>query len=243
MKTIKTKIGEVRFQDCIEGMKSLKDKSFDLCLTDPPFNVGFKGVRSRQTGNDDHGQVIYTDNNPEYLDFCKSFYKEVMRICHRAAIFPGNSNIVSWLEFCKPELKDIGVWYIKNGNGMGTAYWFRQHEFILLLGDWGKNRLSGSVFEVPVFSGFLRDTGENEGLIHSCPRPPELYRRMIKQCKAKSVLDPFLGSGTTACACESLGVPYLGFEMEELYEPDINLRINAGIARREKKIGKQKNVI
>jgi DNA modification methylase len=39
MKTIKTTLGEVRFCDCIAGMKELGDKSFDLCLTDPPYGV------------------------------------------------------------------------------------------------------------------------------------------------------------------------------------------------------------
>ena len=44
MKTIKTTLGEVRFCDCIAGMKELGDKSFDLCLTDPPFNVKYNGL-------------------------------------------------------------------------------------------------------------------------------------------------------------------------------------------------------
>lgn len=50
MRVLKFPHGEVRFVDCIEGMKELDDKSFDLVFTDPPFNLGYNQVPDRNVG-------------------------------------------------------------------------------------------------------------------------------------------------------------------------------------------------
>jgi DNA modification methylase len=46
--------------------------------------------------------------------------------------------------------------------------------------------------------------------------------------KPKSVLDPFLGSGTTAEVCSQLKVSWLGFEIKVEYKADIEKRISFG---------------
>jgi DNA modification methylase len=42
-----------------------------------------------------------------------------------------------------------------------------------------------------------------------------------------------MGSGTTAEVCETLGIPWLGYEIMEEYAPDIQLRIQRGIKKHQ----------
>lgn len=52
---------------------------------------------------------------------------------------------------------------------------------------------------------------------HPAPRRLQHVRWLCKWFAGKSVLDPFMGSGTTALACKSLGIPFSGIEIEERY--------------------------
>jgi DNA modification methylase len=90
MKTIKTTIGEVRFCDCIEGMKGLADKTFDLCLTDPPYNEPLK------------------DHSSPYSNFMvdHAWFDEASRIAKTTVFTPGISNIYSY-----PPPKWMIIWY------------------------------------------------------------------------------------------------------------------------------------
>ncbi|EAH5233869.1 site-specific DNA-methyltransferase, partial [Campylobacter coli] len=40
------------------------------------------------------------------------------------------------------------------------------------------------------------------------------------------IIDPFMGSGTTALACKNLGIPYIGFELNEEYIKIANMRLS-----------------
>jgi site-specific DNA-methyltransferase (adenine-specific) len=77
---------------------------------------------------------------------------------------------------------------------------------------------------------------ENE---HPAPFPVELAKRCIESTDAQIVLDPFLGSGTTAIAAEQLGRDWIGIEVSSQYCDQANQRIK--VAR--KKPGMRPNAI
>lgn len=220
MRIIKGNFGECRFCDCIEGMKELEEKSFDLCLTDYPYNVKFKGKA--------YGGKVYEDNKEkmEYIDWCKEVFEEIQRNTKFQSIFCGNPNIPYWCKYIKFP-KDIAIWYKINCQSRGVGYYLPKHDSILLYGDLRHNKLSVSVIEQMVCYEQVRN--------HPCPSNPDLYERIIREMKPESVLDPFLGSGTTAEACESLGIKWLGFEIMEEYAPDIEKRIKKGQNKFESK--------
>jgi len=66
------------------GLPSLPDKSIDLCITDPPFNIGIKP--SPRNINPKKRKIspkalVYEDNREDYDDWCQLWYNEVKRIC------------------------------------------------------------------------------------------------------------------------------------------------------------------
>lgn len=58
---------------------------------------------------------------------------------------------------------------------------------------------------------------ENAGLQHPSPKPEELMRWLIEGTEAQTILDPFMGSGTTLRAAKDLGRRAIGIEIEERY--------------------------
>ncbi len=66
---------------------------------------------------------------------------------------------------------------------------------------------------------------EFEGFLHPSPKSRDLWGYILKKLKPKSVIDPFIGSGTTAEMCEKLGIKWLGYEIKEEYSKDINKRL------------------
>lgn len=55
---------------------------------------------------------------------------------------------------------------------------------------------------------------------HPCPKPIKLWRKILERLsveKGEIVLDPFMGSGTTAIACLKANRNYIGFEQEQKY--------------------------
>ena len=60
---------------------------------------------------------------------------------------------------------------------------------------------------------------------HPAPFPVELPKRCIEATNARIVLDPFMGSGTTAVAAKMLGVKWIGIEISKKYCDMANKRL------------------
>ena len=69
---------------------------------------------------------------------------------------------------------------------------------------------------------FLR---EKKYIRHPCPLNEHFWFDLISQLKPKSVIDPFMGSGSTAEICTKLGIPWIGYEMNKCYRGDIEKRL------------------
>lgn len=230
---LEPELGWVKYIDCLdesEGLPSLPAKKIDLGIADPPFNVKFKGTK--QKGKKEE---YYIDSmSPEqYMRWCRNWFRELQRITKYQVIFVGNPNIAMWIiDIKKP--RDMAIWYKPNCHSRGSAYYFARHEIIFLYGKF-KRLLSASVLVENVKTGKNRENAS----IHPCPGSLSLYKKIIKQLQPSSVIDPFMGSGTTAEACIRLGIPYCGYEKKIMYKPDIDNRIKIAISSNEKG---QKNI-
>lgn len=236
VKILKGNFGECRICDNMDrqyGLPSLQDKGWDLCLTDFPFNVKYNGQDGKKAIN----QVMYSDSrsNEEYIDFLKKEFFMLKRITHGQIIFCGNMNVKYWYQIETP--LDFGFHYKKNSHSRGSQFKLVKHDIFLIYGKLN-HPIIESVLDIYLLNGFLRE----EDWIHPCPNNPDLYSPLVVQSRSNSVLDPFLGSGTTAEVCEELGIPWLGFELMEEYSPDIEKRIKRGISK-HKQLKKQLTLI
>ena len=80
--------------------------------------------------------------------------------------------------------------------------------------------------------------GKNEGGLHEAQKPVELLEHLIKLVTRKNqvVLDPFIGSGSTAVAARNLNRKYIGFEMSEKYCDTAEKRLTGNLQITQKKI-------
>jgi len=230
MKILKGTYGECRFCDNMDpahGLPSLAAKSWDLCLTDPPYGINYtypSGLGECPAEKWKATAVLYDDTKTgeAYHDWCRLWMDELLRITSNVIFTPGNPNIKFWI--LNYDVYDMLVWFKRNSQSGGKAAYLLRHEMILIMNKMAGRKVTESVFDICLQNGFHR----KDYYLHPAPKEIRLWQAILTQVQPASVLEPFLGSGTTAEVCESLGIPWLGFEIMEEYAPDIEKRIAAG---------------
>jgi site-specific DNA-methyltransferase (adenine-specific) len=196
--------------DCLEVMKEIPDKTVDLVLTDPPYCIGTTSNGSRAS---------WLDNNL-IRPFFEIWFDEIKRlltddgefyICTDWRSYPFIYPIVT----TKLTVKNCIVWdyeWIK----AGSHYRF-SHEFIIYgLREKGKRKFSASERDVWRISP-INFTSKDKH--HQAEKPIPLMAKAITNSTKEGdiVLDPFLGSGTTAVACLELNRHFIGIELSSEY--------------------------
>jgi DNA modification methylase len=176
--------------DCLEIMPTLE--RVDAVVTDPPYGVGFEYEGFEDT--------------PEYI---QNVVVEAVKVSIAKSwrVVATTGNKCAWL-YPKPD--DIGVWFNPAGTGFGR-WGFNLAHLILYYGKDPKPRTSASSI-----TG-LHDRAENVG--HPCTKPMPFMRWLVNKAslEGETILDPFMGSGTTGVACANLCRKFIGIEIEPKY--------------------------
>jgi DNA modification methylase len=179
---------------------------FDLLLTDPPYGIGesSKAIASRQRKDGGASKALADQRDYGHFDWDQSqpdkTLMAIIRIpCKKQIIWGGNY-------FELPPCKGPLVWDKENGdndfadgelawNNLGCALRIKRH----------------------MWNGMLRKGGETRE--HPTQKPLDViaWCLSIAGDDAKTVLDPFAGSGTTGRACKDLGRKCVMIEREERY--------------------------
>jgi len=197
--------------DCLELMKELPDKSVDLVLTDPPYGINVIGG-NKPFGSIGGNNIVKTNKYlPIVNDDIKIDFSEMFRVSRNQVIFGGNY-------FDLPISKGWIVWDKKIKN------------------DWDDNFSDGELiwtsFNKPLkifhklYMGCLQD-GKREIRQHPTQKPTELIGWIIEKYSQPNdlILDPFIGSGTTAVACIKTNRNFIGMEISPEYCKIANKRI------------------
>jgi DNA modification methylase len=145
------------------------------------------------------GYATYVDDRNDYAEWCGMWLRECLRISATVAITPGPGNIAMWYDILPPT--NQGVWFKP-----GICKW----EPILA---WGK-----ASHRVGVICAPIKKIASLDGA-HPCPKPELWAKRII--CKLTkehgTVLDPFVGSGTTGIASIKERRNFIGIELDAGY--------------------------
>ena len=204
--------------DALEFMKQVPDKYFDLVLTDPPFGMSFQsGYRNKQH------KKIANDNNLSWLpDFAKELHRITKEDAHLYLFCSHHFVEVFKSEIQKyRKVKNILIWE-KNNTGMGDLEgdYAPKYEMILFCSN-SEKKLNGG--RDPNIIKSTRTQNE----LHPTQKPVPLIEFLAKKSSEQGdiVFDPFMGSGTTAIACQSLGLDWCGCELEPDYVAIANKRL------------------
>ncbi len=177
-------------------------------VTDPPYGVDLvervtkHTRRSTSQSYQDDGEFIRSSVIPRVM--------AAVELANVAAITSG----IRWLHEY-PQATDIGTIFFANGAGC-SPFGFNCNNPILFYGKCpylskGKGSRPNSVSATHWFS---------EDVDHPCPKPVKMMRWLVARVSDEpnqTILDPFMGSGTTGVACAKLGRKFIGIEIEPKY--------------------------
>ena len=187
------------FGDCLEISPTLV--KVDAVITDPPYGIN----HSSNGGASWQGISINGDNNTFLRDWVIEQYSNLPM-----AIF-GN-----WKQKRPDGMKGILIWDKGPASGMGDLSfpWKMSWEEIYIFGNgfWKGYRDEG------VLKGHIVVSWESKGRNHPHQKPISLIEHLIRKLpKDYTILDPFMGSGTTGIACINSGRNFIGIEIDPKY--------------------------
>jgi len=106
------------------------------------------------------------------------------------------------------------IWSVKNKDCKGYTF---NYDLLKEINDWKQMKDTDWVFPICTGSERLRD--KNGIKVHTAQKPLKLIQRVILTASNKGdlILDPFIGSGTSAVAAQDLGRRWIGIEKETKY--------------------------
>ena len=197
--------------DAVEGMKKLPDNSIDLIIADPPYCSDIEWDRATPEWHFKwlrEGKRVLKDGGALYVFFAPLNMYEVEGFIRR--------------EF---NLRNILVWHHPNLYGAGMSYGRDRYKstwdvvFYAIKGE--KARIENVGYRAYKFgSGFdVIISPQPRPLLHKAQKPLKVIMKFIYSSSNEGdlVLDPFLGSGTTAVACKMLNRNFIGFDIKQEY--------------------------
>ncbi|MFT8352765.1 DNA-methyltransferase [Clostridium saccharoperbutylacetonicum] len=202
--------------DCMEGMKEIPDKYFDLAIVDPPY---FNGPNKRQY----YGRRINKLNikRREYSQIegwdipNEQYFKELLRVSKNQIVW--GSNYFDY--YLGPGLI---IWDKVNGKSSYSdceiAYCSIHDSTKLFRYMWNGMNQGKSLSEGHIMLG---DKSKNEKRIHPTQKPVNLYKWLLMNYanQGDKILDTHVGSASSLVACHEMGFDFLGFELDKnMYE-------------------------
>jgi len=173
--------------DCLEVLPTLEAGSIDVVITDPPYGVN-------------------------KADWDSSFPMEwivpAFDTCQKMLVMVGPSTLPIALKYL-PAYKDVICMYSKNGMTLAKIA-FGNFFLVLACGDWKwKPRPSLYPYVIDV----------TEKINHPTPKPKAAMLHLLNNFTqlGNTILDPFMGSGTTGVACVETGRNFIGIEIDADY--------------------------
>lgn len=224
-------LNKIYNEDCIEGMKLLEDNSVDLVVTDPPYKTitggnsnGKNSIRPKGM-LDGNRKLFKHQNNIKISDWIGELYRILKDETH-CYIFTNSLNLKDMLNESEKvgfKLHNILVW--EKNNCTPSQYYMKNCEYVLFLRK-GKAKWINDIGGSKTVHKFNNVIGNK---LHPTQKPVDLLEFYINNSSKEGeiVLDPFMGSGSTAVACINTNRNYIGFEVDEEYINVINERIKA----------------
>jgi DNA modification methylase len=196
-------INNILWGDALELIKELPDNSVDIIITDPPYGIDKEGIKNSETLETFYkilpecNRVLKPDSF--FITFFSTkrlpelFINNPFRYFWQFVLYCPLSSVRSPIGFSK----FMSCYIFKKGNPK--------------IPKWNKDIFVDSPTKM---------VEPDEGFInHPSPKPKKFIAELIKMFSRENdlVLDPFIGSGSTALACKITNRSFVGFEIIEEY--------------------------
>ena len=238
MKTIEELKNKVIQGDCLEIMKDIPDKSIDCIITSPPYNKHSANRKCGKTATWKRANIDYGDfkddlPEEEYQEQQKSLIREMVRVLkpngsifynHKVRIVKHRAIIpTEWLsEF---NIRQVLIWDRTNTPQLAPIRWFPTTEYIYWI---TKGQVQPKFYKRSKHQHEIIRIPPKPMKEHPAPFPEELVETLMLNTTDENdiVLDPYMGSGTTAIVAKKNNRNYVGTELNPEYINIINKRLN-----------------
>lgn len=179
--------------DCMEGMKQIPDKYFELAIVDPPYRD--KNQPTKEMRNKINGQMRQFGYKPN-----ADFFIELFRVSQNQIVWGANN----FLE------------HLRSTNCM--VFWYKRNPMENYSdGEFAWTSFDGVSRCIPIdhFGAHVRD----KLIIHPTQKPVHLYQWLLRNYAkpGDKILDTHMGSGSSIIACYDMGFEYMAFEIDKDY--------------------------
>lgn len=204
-------ISDLHEGDCLPWLKTLPDNSADGCITDPPFGIGYE-------------YDLHDDTKVGYIEWLWPILQECERIVKPGGVmmvWQSGANVRKFSEWFPREWR----LFVAAKNFVQMRKIVMQHSYDPVVVWWkpgGTPWSAGTLSRDFHIAGTTPQERKKHGDIvhgHPCPRPLHQVRHIVEQWIPPEgvVLDPFLGSGSTALVAAQTGRGWLGAETSPDY--------------------------
>lgn len=209
---MKYELNQIYCADCYEAIKELPDKSVDLIVTDPPYLLETRGAGFHKKR--DYYDEIHNDGLSVGIE--KYLLAEFERVMKKTNIYIFcNKNLLPMLfDFYKDKNFDLLVWHKVNPIPTVNNKYLSDVEYVFFARDKGVEMFNNYSTSSKVYTSVVNKS-DKEKFQHQTIKPLTFVQRLISNSSRPNniILDPFMGSGTTAVACKNLGRNFIGFEI------------------------------
>lgn len=230
-------LNKIYNEDCIETLKNMEDKSVDLVITSPPYNMNLRIRNGKYTSR----QIVkelstkyedFDDNLPidVYYEMHSNILRELLRVStlvfYNIAVVTGSKrSLFKMIGEFSENLKDIIIWDKGHGQpAMQKQVLNRRTELILVFDT-----------DYPISRQFRKNGNFERGTLediwtikperkqfenyHGAVFPEELVSKIVENFSKEGdiIYDPFIGTGTTAVVAKKMNRNYIGSEISKMY--------------------------
>lgn len=204
-------ISEVYNIDCMEYMKNIPDKFFNLAIVDPQYGIGEDGKSNHSRGKLAKAKQ-YTPKHWDNEPMSPQYFKELFRVSKNQIIW-GENHFITRIN------KDSPCWIVWDKDNGAS--------------DFADCELAFTSFPNAVrkfkyrWNGMLQENMKNKEIrIHPTQKPVDLYAYLLKTFakEGDKIFDSHLGSGSSRIAAYKLGFDFYGCEIDKEYFASANER-------------------
>ncbi len=183
--------------DCLELMRDIPSGSVDAIVTDPPYGV-------------DLDYSGYDDSFANWISLIERFIPEAIRVSRGPVIIPTSKfEAEQYLHKLNP------IWrlcWFKGASCTRSPVGFKDWEPTFIFGKRPRKQIHD------YFTAHANQVREDVSN-HPCPKPLKWALWLVSKMsdQGDTILDPFMGSGTTGIACIKTGRKFIGIEIDPIY--------------------------
>lgn len=232
--------------DCLNALKCISMDSIDLVITDPPYNLGIF-MKQRATNLQKMRSNFFGAAGWDNMEFSEwensmnTLFSELARVCKRGAsliVFMAIIKVESVIRLAEQYgfyYKTTGIWHKNNPMPRNMNLQFVNSTEAWIYFTWGSKcgtfnnheKLLHDFIETPVAPKKEREHGK-----HPTQKPVKLMSFFVETLSNvdDTILDPFMGSGSTGVAARIAGRKFIGIELDAGYYKIAESRIKEVLA-------------